>query len=139
MRVYSTPPGQDYNRGSKHIGGTYMSRNGIAFLVAFVVSILIVVLIDRLLRPGLRGLLEQIVALPAATEFYLRAFAVVLVLVAIGAVLGNRPDLKDGARFMEYIWAIAAGLKDVFQNLFAVLLVYVGLMSVLIAALRRRQ
>lgn len=116
-----------------------MSPHSIAFLATLFVSILIVVLIDRLLRPGLRGLLEQIVALPAATEFYLRAFAIVLVFVAIGAVLGPHTDLKDGARFMEYVWAIAAGLRDVFERLFVVLLVYVGLITVLMTALRRKQ
>jgi hypothetical protein len=116
-----------------------MSPHSIAFLVALVLSILIVLLIDRLLRPGLRGLLEEIVTLPAATEFYLRAFAIVLVFVGLAAVLGTQPDLKDGARFMEYVWAIAARLQDVFQNLFIVLLVYVGLITVLMAALRRKQ
>jgi hypothetical protein len=116
-----------------------MSPHSIAFLATLVLSILIVLLIDLLLRPGLRGLLEEIVALPAATEFYLRAFAIVLVFVGIGAVLGNSSDLKDGARFMEDVWAIAARLKDVFQNLFVVLLVYVGLITVLMAALRRKQ
>jgi len=116
-----------------------MSPHSIAFLLALVASILIVLLIDRLLRPGLRGLLQEIVILPAATEFYLRAFAIVLVSVAIGAVLGSSFNLKDGARFMEYVWAVATGLKDVFQNLFVVLLVYVGLITVLIAALTRRQ
>ncbi len=90
-----------------------MSPHSISFLVTLVISIFIVLLIDRILRPGLRGLLEEIVALPAATEFYLRAFAVVLVFVAIGAMLGSSFDLKDGARFMEYVWAVAAGLKDV--------------------------
>lgn len=116
-----------------------MSPHGIAFLVALVASILIVLLIDRVLRPGLRGLLEEIVTLPAATEFYLRAFTIVLVCVSTGAVLGSSFDLKDGARFMEYVWAVATGLKDVFQNLFVVLLVYVGLITVLLAALRRKQ
>lgn len=116
-----------------------MSPDSIAFFAVLVLSILIVALIDRLLRPALRGLLEQVVALPAATEFYLRAFAIVVVLVALAAVLGTHSDLKDGARFMEYVWAIAARLQEAFQNLFAILLVYVGLITVLLAALRRRQ
>jgi hypothetical protein len=116
-----------------------MSPHSIAFLATLVTSIFIVLLIDRMLHPGLRGLLEEIVALPAATEFYLRALAIVLVFAAIGAVLGSSFNLKDGARFMECVWAIAAGLKDVFQNLFVVLLVYVGLVTVLMAALRRKQ
>jgi hypothetical protein len=116
-----------------------MSSHSIAFLVALVLSILIVLLIDRLLRHGLQGLLEETVSLPAATEFYLRAFVIVLVFVAIGAIIGTSFDLKDGARFMEYVWAIASLLKEVCQNLLVVLLVYVGLITVLIAALRRRQ
>ena len=116
-----------------------MSPHSIAFLATLVVSILIVALIDRLLRPGLRGLLEEIVALPAATEFYLRAFAIVIVLVALGSVVDTNSDLKDGARFMEYVWAIADRLKHAFEGLLAVLLVYVGLITVLMAALRRRQ
>jgi hypothetical protein len=116
-----------------------MSPHSIAFLVALVASILIVLLVDRLLRPGLHGLLEEIVALPAATEFYLRAFAIVVLLVALSNVLDTYSDLKDGARFMEYTWAIADRLKHVFEALLAVLLVYVGLITVLMAALRRRQ
>jgi hypothetical protein len=116
-----------------------MSPNSIAFLAVLVLSILIVVLIHRLLRSALRSLLEQVVALPAATEFYLRAFAIVVVFVALAAALGTHADLKDGARFMEYVWATAARLQEAFQSLFAVLLVYVGLITVLLAALRRRQ
>lgn len=116
-----------------------MSPSGIALWVALVVSILIAVWIERILRPYLRGLLEEVVALPDATKFYLRAFVIVLVLVASAAVLGNQPDLKPGAHFMEYIWVIAARLQDVFQNLLVVVFLYVGLMTVLLAALRRRQ
>jgi len=116
-----------------------MSPHSIAFLATLAVSILIVVLIDRFLRPGLRGLLEETLALPAATEFYLRAFTIVVVFVALAAVLDTYSELKDGARFMEYVWAIADRLKHVFGDLLIVLLVYVGLITVLIAALRRRQ
>jgi len=116
-----------------------MSPHSVTFLTVLVLSILIVVWIDRLLRPGLRGVLEQIVALPAATEFYLRAFATVITFVALAAVMGTHPDLKDGARFMEYVWVVAARLQEVFQNLLVVLLVYVGLITVLMAALRRKQ
>jgi len=116
-----------------------MSPHSIAFLVTLIASILAVVLINRLLRPGLRGLLEQVVALPAATEFYLRAFAIVVVLIALAATLDTYSELKEGARFMEYVWAIADRLKHVVEELLVVLLVYVGLITVLMAALRRRQ
>lgn len=116
-----------------------MSPHSIAYLASFVVAILIIALIDRLLRPSLRGLLEEITGLPAATDFYLRAFALVLVFVGLAAVIrSGHGDLKDGARFMEYVWSIAGALQDVFQNLLIVLLVYVALITVLMASLRRK-
>jgi hypothetical protein len=116
-----------------------MGPNGVVFLAVFLLSVLIFVSVDRLLRAGLRGLLEELVGLAPATEFYLRAFVIVLFLVIFAGVLGSHSDLKDGARFMEYVWATAARLHEIFQSLFAVLLVYVGLITVLMAALRRRQ
>jgi hypothetical protein len=116
-----------------------MSPHSIVFLVSLVIVVLLLVLIDRLLRPGLRGLLEEVTGLPAATEFYLRAFVLVIVLVALAALVGaGHGDLKDGAHFMEYVWSVASGLQDVFQNLLISLLVYVGLITVLMAALRRK-
>src|SRR5690242_11761146 len=116
-----------------------MSPHSIAILVSLVVVSLVVAFVDRLLRPSLRGLLEEITSLPAATDFYLRVFVMVVVLVALAAVLGAaHADLKDGARFMEYVWSVANGLQDVFQNLVIALLVYVTLITVLMAALRRK-
>lgn len=99
---------------------------------------MLLILVDRLLRPGLRGLLDDVTALPAATEFFLRAFSLAIVLVALAALLGTHPDLKNDAHFMEYVWAVAAVLQDVFQNLLIVLLVYVALITVLMASLRRK-
>jgi hypothetical protein len=116
-----------------------MSPHNIAFLVSLIVVVLLLALVDRLLRPGLRGLLEDVTSLAAATEFYLRAFVLVIVFVGLAAVLGAaHADLKEGAHFMEYVWSIASGLQDVFQNLMIVLLVYLGLITVLMAALRRK-
>jgi hypothetical protein len=117
-----------------------MSPHGIAVLASLIVLVPILIFIDRLLRPGLRGLLEEVAGLPAATEFYLRAFAIVIIFVGVAAVLGaGHADLKDGAHFMEYVWSVASGLQDVFQNLVIALLVYVTLITVLMAALRRKQ
>jgi len=116
-----------------------VSPHSIVFLASLVVVIVVIAFVHRLLRPSLRGLLEDVTGLPAATEFYLRTFAVVVVFVAIAALLGaNHADLKDGAHFMEYVWSIAGGLQDVFHNMMVVLLVYVGLITVLMAALRRK-
>ena len=116
-----------------------MSPHGIVVLASSVVAVLLLIVVDRLLRPGLRGLLEDVTGLPPATEFYLRAFLLVIVLVVLAAVLGaQHADLKDGAHFMEYVWSVAAGLQDVFQNLMIVLLVYAALITVLMASLRRK-
>ena len=116
-----------------------MSPHGIVVLISLVIAVVLLVLVDRLLRPGLRGLLEDVTGLPPATEFYLRAFLLAIVLVVLAAVLGaNHADIKDGGHFMEYVWSIASGLQDVFQNLMIVLLVYAGLITVLMASLRRK-
>ncbi len=116
-----------------------MSPNGVVFLAVFLLSVLTLVVVDRLLRAGLRALLDEAVGLPPATEFYLRSLVIVLFLVIFGGVLGTHSDLKEGARFMEYVWATGGRLQEIFQDLFIVLLVYVGLITVLLAALRRRQ
>ena len=115
-----------------------MSPNGVVFLAVFILSILIAALLERFLRPGLRRLLEQVVDLPSATESYLRAFSIVVFFVVFSVVAGTHSDLKGGAHFMEYVWGVASRLQEAFQNLFIVLLVYVALITVLTAALRRK-
>ena len=116
-----------------------MNPHSVVFLASLVPAIVLLILVDRLLRPGLRRLLEDVTALPAAAEFYLRAFALAIVLIALAAVFGTHPDLKGDVHFMEYVWAVAAVLQYVFQNLLVVLLVYVALITVLMASLRRKQ
>jgi len=115
-----------------------MSPNGVVLVVVFLVSILVLFLLDHFLRPVLRGLLDETLGLPPATAFYVRAFVIVLALVIISGTLGTHSDFKNSPHFMEYVWAAAGRLQDVFQNLFIVLLVYVGLITVLMAALRRK-
>jgi len=117
-----------------------MSPRGIAFWASFVVVLLIVFLIDRLLRPSLRQLIDEITGLPAATVFYLRSFAIVVLFIAVSTAVGDtHGDLKDGSKFMEYVWSIAGDLKGVLEGVFGVLLGYVAMITILVAALRRRQ
>jgi len=115
-----------------------MSPHGIVFLASLVLAVMLLTLMDRLLSPGLRGLLEEVTALPAAAEFYLRAFTLAIAFIALAAVFGTHPDFKGGVHFMEYVWSVAAVLQDVFQNLLIVLLVYVALITVLLVSLRRK-
>jgi hypothetical protein len=58
--------------------------------------------------------------------------------VILSGTFGTHSDLKDSPHFMEYVWAAASRLQDIFQDLFIVVLVYVGFITVLIAALRRK-
>ena len=117
-----------------------MSPRGIAFLASFLLVLIIVFLLDRFLRPSLRHLLDDVTALPAATEFYLRSFLIVVFLVAAAASIGStHGDLKPESHFMEYVWSVAGDLKDVLEGIFGVLLGYVAMITILLAALRRRQ
>ncbi len=115
-----------------------MMPQTIVYWTTLILAVLLAVILHRALRAALRGLLEDVVALPAGTQFYLRAFAIVVFFAALAAAVSSRSDLKEGARVMEYVWAIGAGVKEILENLFIVLLVFVGLVVVLTAALRRK-
>ncbi len=117
-----------------------MSPRGIAFIASFLVMLAVVFLVDRLLRPSLRQLLEEVTGLRAATEFYLRSFSIAVFFIATSAALNSvHSDLKPGSRFMEYVWSVAGDLESVLQGIFGVLLGFVALITILMAALRRRQ
>jgi hypothetical protein len=117
-----------------------VSPQSIALLASILVAVLFLAWVHVLIRPSLRALLEEVIGLPAATNFYLRAFAIAIAFVGLGAVLGSgHGELKAESRFMEYVWSVAGSLKEVFENVLIVLLVYVGFVTVLMAALRRRQ
>ena len=117
-----------------------MSPRTIAFCFSFVIVIGVAFLVDRLIRPSLRKLLEEITALPPATEFYLRSFAIVIFFTALATVVGSaHGDLNPGAHFMEYVWSISRDLKDVLEGIFGILLGYVAMITILVATLRRRQ
>ena len=117
-----------------------MSPRTIAFCISFVIVIALAFLVDRLIRPSLRKLLEELTALPPATDFYLRSFAIVIFFMALSTAIGStHSELNPGAHFMEYVWSIAGDLKDVLQGIFGVLLGYVAMITILVATLRRRQ
>ena len=117
-----------------------MGPRGIAFCAAFGLVLMSVFVVDRLVRPSLRQLLDEVTALPAASEFYLRAFVVVICCIAISTVVGSgHSNLKAESHFMEYVWSIADDLKGVLEGIFGVLLGYVAMITILVAALRRRQ
>jgi len=117
-----------------------MGPRGIAFIASFILVLAIVFVVDRLLRPSLRQLLEEVTGLPAATEFYLRSFVIVVFFVGAAASVGAvHSELKPDSHFMEYVWSVAGVTQSVLEGIFGVLLGYVALITILVAALRRRQ
>ncbi len=104
-----------------------------AFDLVFGVGIALVVYI--LLRSNLRKLLDNVIAIPEGTEFYLRSLLLILISLASAKVITG-VHMKPEAHFMEYVWAVASDISGVFDNLFTALLVYLGLITVLIVVLR---
>jgi len=109
--------------------------NAAAFAADVLLGIGVALVVYSLLAASLRRLLDAIIALPDGTAFYLRALALILVCVALNKVIVG-VHMKPDAHFMEYVWAVAGDLSGVFNNLFVVLLVYLGLITVLVAVLK---
>jgi len=107
-----------------------------AELVELILALLCALLTYGLTQRGLRELLERTVTVPGGIEFYRRAFLLVLVFGAVAEALGAAPDLKAGAHFMEYVWAVAGGVGSVLGAVLLVLGVYVLLLTILVAAIK---
>ena len=115
-----------------------MGPTVISFFLLLVFSCLAVFILDRLLRPSLRAMLDALVELPAATTFYVRAFTATIFLVVLSRVCGAKYDLKPESRFMEYVWELASNLRESLQDLYIVLLVFATIIVILVASLKRR-
>jgi len=111
------------------------AHNGAAFVVTFVIGIGVALVLYALLRNSLRELLNSVVRMPEGTAFYLRSLVLIFLFAAVSKVLVQF-DLKPEAHFMEYVWAAAARVSDLFENLAIYLLIYLGLVTVLVAVLK---
>ena len=101
-----------------------------------IVAVILAVLLFRLLRDSLRGTLEHTVKAPAGINFFVRSFFLVLLLAALSASFGTSVDLKPDARFMEYVWKCADGLASEFERISWFLMIYLVLITILIATLK---
>ena len=101
-------------------------------------AVAVALLVHRLVLPALAGLLDETVALPACTTFLTRVHLIGLLAIALSATLKVSFDFKDGAAFMEYVWKIADGLASSFGLTCLFLFGYVVIVTVLVAAFRRR-
>jgi uncharacterized membrane protein len=116
-----------------------MTPNNLAGLVVLLgLSLLVLLAIWGLLSKSLKGLLNQVLKLADGTTFYLRSFFLCLLLAALAGSLGTTFDVKPGAPLMEYVWKVAGGLHDVCGYIFAFLLGYLALVTVLVTVLRAR-
>jgi len=112
--------------------------NLLAFLILLLISLGLTVGIWAAIARNLRGLLDQAMKLPDGTTFYLRTFLIGLLLAAAAGALGTEFSFKPTDPFMEYVWRIGSGLQNVCQYLFIFVLVYILLITVLVAVLRKK-
>jgi Na+-driven multidrug efflux pump len=115
-----------------------MSPYRVSSVVLFIVSALLAGWIIRWLRSPLQSLLGDVIGTNAVAEYYLRVFVLVIVFMVLAAVADPTFNFKDTVRPVEYVWAVTHGLKSVFENLMVAIFVYLGLITILVAALRRR-
>jgi hypothetical protein len=111
--------------------------NATAFLFDLFVSVGIVLILYKLLGNSLKELLDRVIRLPAGTIFYVRAFVLILLCGSFSKVISGVHQKPD-AHFMEYVWAVAHDISEVFDNLFVILLVYVAIITVLVVVLRSK-
>jgi hypothetical protein len=107
-----------------------------AFLVLFLLSLAVPVLLFLPLRTSLRQLLQQTVKTDAGITFYLRSFLLVLFLSALSAAIGTSFDLKPDSHFMEYVWKGAEGLSGALEKTLWFTVVYAVLITILVATLK---
>ncbi|MGH9712078.1 MAG: hypothetical protein ACRD5M_02110 [Candidatus Acidiferrales bacterium] len=109
--------------------------NAVAFAFDVLIAVGIALAICGVIRTSLRQLLNNVITIPDGVDFYLRMLALILICVCLGKVLTGIHQ-KPEAHFLEYVWAVASDISGVFENLFIALLVYLGLITVLVAVLR---
>lgn len=109
--------------------------NAVAFFLDLVISVGIVLLLYTLLGKSLSELLDKTIRFPAGRTFYMRALGVALLSGALTKVISGIHQKPDD-HFMEYVWAVARDISNVFDNLIVILLVYVGIVTILVVVLK---
>jgi hypothetical protein len=107
----------------------------VAIGVKCVLGIGIAFLVYGFLQKSLHEVLDNVIRLPEATAFYLRAFVVVLLFAVLSAAITD-VNVKPDAQLMEYALEVSSGMSGVVQSLLLVLLAYVGMTTLLVVVLR---
>ncbi len=113
-----------------------MNTQFAVFVALIIVAIIFAVLLFRLLRDSLRGTLGHTIKAPAGIDFFMRSFFLVILLASLSAAIGTSIDLKPDAQFMEYVWKYADGLASVFERTSWFVMIYLALVTILIATLK---
>ena len=108
----------------------------LAFLSLLVAAFLTGLFVFYLLKASLSELLRRTIKEPAGVKFYLRSFLLILTLMPLAAALGIEFELKTDAHFMEYVWKWTGGLGTSIESAGLVLLVYLILITIIVAALK---
>ncbi len=89
-------------------------------------------------RRSLRSLLDGVVRRSAATEFYLRSFAICLFFSALVGVLDSNWNPASGKPLMEHVWAVANVVYYVLVTMLVVLVCFMFMITIVVAALGRK-
>lgn len=113
-----------------------LAYNILAFVVLVVLSLAVALFVYSLLREDLSQLLNRTLKVPGGAAFFLRSLLIVLLFSSLAGSIGKEFSLKPEQHFIEYVWAVNGGLKDVFQDSLLSLLGYLTLITVLVATLK---
>jgi hypothetical protein len=113
-----------------------MSPTSATHLAVLILSVALAAFVYSLARRSLGELLSRTVTVAGGVVFYQRAFLLLLIFGVLAQVVAPGQNVKPGEHFMEYVWAVAAGLGDSLQYIFLTLTIYLVLVTILIAALK---
>ena len=116
-----------------------MSNNLIGYLVQLLLVIGLMLTIYALIRTSLRKLLDQVLKFADGTEFYMRALLLLLLFAGLQEAIGDKWEYKADAAFMEYVWNIATTIGEALTQAFWSFIIYIALITILTATLRRGQ
>ena len=114
-----------------------MISNIVLLFVLLAICLLIGITVYIIINKHLCTILDNVIKLPSCTVLYSRILLIGLLCTSIAASLGTSFDLKEDASFMEYVWRFASGLSDIFSSIFWFLVIYLIVITVIIAVLRK--
>lgn len=100
------------------------------------ITIVVCVFLICALRKPMRQLLEANSYIIPAKRFYLRAFSVLIFLVAL-AIISETDCPGSDAVFMEYVWWVVGKLQPLFMALSFWLIGYAAMLTLLFVVLGR--